>query len=42
LHRARPRSIGAVLQLKVALAGYRPAIWRSVQLLAVAALEKLH
>ena len=37
-----PRSIDTVVQLKVALAGYRPAIWRSVQLPAVATLETLH
>jgi hypothetical protein len=37
-----PRSIDTVVQLKVTLAGYRPAIWRSVQLPAVATLEKLH
>jgi hypothetical protein len=37
-----PRRIDTVVQLKVALAGYRPAIWRSVQLPAVATLEKLH
>jgi hypothetical protein len=37
-----PRSIDAVVQLKVALMGYRPAIWRSVQLPAVATLETLH
>lgn len=37
-----PRSIDTVLQLKVALAGYRPAIWRSVQLPAVVTLETLH
>ena len=37
-----PRSIDTVVQLKVALAGYRPAIWRRVQLPAVATLEKLH
>jgi hypothetical protein len=37
-----PRTIDTVLQLKVALTGYRPAIWRSVQLPAVATLETLH
>jgi hypothetical protein len=37
-----PRSIDTVVQLKVALAGYRPAVWRSVQLPAVATLETLH
>jgi len=37
-----PRSIDTVVQLKVALAGYRPAIWRRVQLPAVATLERLH
>ena len=31
-----PRSIETVVQLKVALAGHRPAIWRSAQLPAVA------
>jgi hypothetical protein len=37
-----PRSIDTVVQLKVTLARYRPAIWRSVQLPAVATLERLH
>lgn len=37
-----PRSIDQVLQLKVTLTGFRPAIWRSVQLPAIATLENLH
>jgi hypothetical protein len=37
-----PRSIDQVLQLKVTLTGLRPAIWRSVQLPAIATLENLH
>ncbi len=37
-----PRSMDTVVQLKVTLAGYRPAIWRSVQLPAIATLETLH
>jgi hypothetical protein len=37
-----PRSIDQVLQLKVTLREYRPAVWRSVQIPSVATLENLH
>jgi hypothetical protein len=37
-----PRSIDQVLQLKVTLTGYHPAVWRSVQIPAVATLRNLH
>lgn len=37
-----PRSIDQVLQVKVTLTGFRPAIWRSVQLPAITTLENLH
>jgi hypothetical protein len=37
-----PRSIDQALQLKVTLTSSHPAIWRSVQLPAIATLEDLH
>jgi hypothetical protein len=37
-----PRSIDTVLQVKVALSGFRPVIWRSVRLPAAATLADLH
>jgi hypothetical protein len=36
------RSVDQVVQLKVALTGFRPPLWRSVQLPAVATLGDLH
>ncbi|HEX6450234.1 MAG TPA: plasmid pRiA4b ORF-3 family protein, partial [Trebonia sp.] len=37
-----PRSINEVMVLKVSLAGFRPPVWRRIEMPAIATLETLH